>query len=408
MDAGLLKRWVRWGLFNLVIVALYGTMMRYKIAYNFPFFEQEHLLHAHSHFAFGGWVSHLLYSGLAFLIAPFITPRRRKHYQALIVLNLLGAFGMLIAFTIQGYEAVSIIFSTWSILVAVVFAGLFIRDRRQWPAAHPSVPWATGGLLLNVLSSAGPFFLAYMMATKNLDSRLYLGSIYFYLHFQYNGWFFFGSMALAITLLPGSFFSLKTYFRIFIITAVPAFFLSIHGVALPGWLHLIITLAAVLQPAAWIALLVRAKTWYRQNRQQTVSCRAKVFFYAAALALTLKFVLQTLSVLPSLGQPVFGSRPVVIAYLHLVLLGVYSLFLIGFYIARRMITVTKTAKAAGAILLAGVVFNELFLATQAFAAFAYMPVPFMNEGLLGAAMLLLAGAGGICLSQSRAGKTATS
>ncbi|WP_245729083.1 hypothetical protein [Niabella drilacis] len=398
---GLSNKWVRWGLLNLAIVALYGTLMRYKIAYNFPFFEQKNLLHAHSHFAFGGWVSHLLYTGLTLLVTPFVTAGRRKQYQALVFLNLLGSFGMLVAFTIEGYKAVSIAFSTLSILVAVVFAGIFIRDRRCWPASHPSVPWAAGGLLLNVVSSAGPFSLAYMMATGNVDSSLYLGSIYFYLHFQYNGWFFLGSMALAAALLPPAFFSLKGYFRIFIIAAIPSFFLSVHWAGIPWWLYLATIMAALLQLGAWIVLLVRAKAWYHQNRPARPSYRKHLFFYAAAFALTIKFVLQALSAIPWLSRLVFGFRPIVIAYLHLVLLGVYSLFLIGYYVARQMIRITPVAKAAALLLLIGVICNELFLAVQGFAALAYIPVPFVNELLLGAAVLLLGGAAGLYISQYR-------
>jgi len=400
MDAGISRKWVRWGLFNLVVVALYGTIMRYKIAYDFPFFEQKYLLHAHSHFAFGGWISHLLYTGLTFLITPFITGARRKQYHILIILNLLGSFGMLIAFTIQGYKAVSICFSTLSILVAMVFTGIFIRDRRCWPASRPPVPWATSGLLLNVCASAGPFFLAYMMASGNVDPGYYLGSVYFYLHFQYNGWFFFGSMALAAALLPPAFFSLTGYFRVFIITVVPTFFLSIHWAGFPDWLYLITAFAAVAQLGAWVLLLFRVRAWYRQNPGQRFSFRINLFFYAAAFALTIKLLLQALSAIPRLSRLVFGFRPVVIAYLHLVLLGVYSLFLIGFYVKQRMITMTGGAKAGALVLLTGVVLNELFLAIQGFAAFGYISVPFMNEMLLGAAVLLCGGAAGLYLSQN--------
>jgi hypothetical protein len=34
--------------------------MRYKIGFEFPFFDQKHLQHSHSHFAFSGWISHTL------------------------------------------------------------------------------------------------------------------------------------------------------------------------------------------------------------------------------------------------------------------------------------------------------------------------------------------------------------
>ena len=104
MGVILSPKWFRIALLNLAIVALYGTLMRYKIAFDFPFFEQKNLLHAHSHFAFTGWISHVLYCGFFLLVAPYINLKSRPKYKILILLNLVSAFGMLIAFTIQGYK----------------------------------------------------------------------------------------------------------------------------------------------------------------------------------------------------------------------------------------------------------------------------------------------------------------
>ena len=100
--------WFRAGLFSLAIVALFGSLMRYKIAFDFPFFNQKILLHAHSHFAFGGWLTHMLYTSLAWCLNGLLPEAKRRRYHVLIALNLLFSFGMLIAFTAQGYGAVSI------------------------------------------------------------------------------------------------------------------------------------------------------------------------------------------------------------------------------------------------------------------------------------------------------------
>ena len=52
--------WLKFSLINLLIVALLGLLMRYKIGFEFPFLDQKHLQHSHSHFAFSGWISHTL------------------------------------------------------------------------------------------------------------------------------------------------------------------------------------------------------------------------------------------------------------------------------------------------------------------------------------------------------------
>lgn len=46
------KFWLRFSVINLLIVALLGTLMRYKIGFEFPFFNQKNIQHSHSHFAF--------------------------------------------------------------------------------------------------------------------------------------------------------------------------------------------------------------------------------------------------------------------------------------------------------------------------------------------------------------------
>ncbi len=395
-----LRFWFRAGLLNLAIVALYGLVMRYKIAFDFPFFEQRNLLHAHSHFAFGGWVTHMLYCGFAALLRPYIPGRARRKYGILIGLNLVCSFGMLVAFTIQGYKAVSITFSTLAVVAAVLFAVRFIRDRGSFPKGYPALPWAVMALVLHVVSSAGPAMLAYMMGTKNINADWYLGSVYYYLHFQYNGWFFFGSIAL----LAGrqGFPGLDKYFRIVSFTVFPTLFLSLLWLKIPLWLYWITVAAAIAQLLAWVVVLRENRNGLKQLSLETYPSGWTVWlFYAAAAAVSIKFVLQAVSVIPALSQLVFGFRPIVIAYLHLVLLGVYSLFLIGYLNVRGHLTDSKGTRIAAFSFLGGVFLNELLLAVQGGAAFWYLPVPFIHELLVVAALLLFLSAAGLWLVQLR-------
>lgn len=389
MDAHLTgKRWFRLALLNLTVVALYGSLMRYKIAFDFPFFEQKNLLHAHSHFAFSGWIGHVLYSGLALIMAPFVTVARQKVYKWIIFINLFCAYGMLLAFTAQGYAILSIIFSTLSILVAVIYGVFFIKDSSHLPQNAAAKPWAIMGLLLNILSCAGPLVLAYMLASGHIDHHYYLGSIYYYLHFQYNGWFFFAGMALLVSMfnLPAA--ELKNYFLLFTFCAIPTFFLSILWAKLPSWLYIITVLASLLQLVAWFFLLKKLYHLFLHTIVAGYPRWIKFLFLAGAAALSLKFVLQAISVIPFLSQLVFGIRAIVIAYLHLVLLGVYSLFIIGYSFAKGYIHMNGKAKIAAILFFTGVVLNEMLLGTQGFAAFFYYPVKYINELLLVAALIL--------------------
>src|SRR5690606_2544378 len=201
--------------------------MRYKIAYDFPYFEQKNLLHAHSHFAFSGWISHFLYTALLPILHPYLKNQQLKKYDALLLLNLICSFGMLTAFSIQGYKFISISFSTAAIFISVIYAWYFIRDGKFLPSGIIAKPWACMGVILNVFSSFGPLLIAYMLASKNINADIYLGSIYFYLHFQYSGWFFFAMMAVAAQQSSIIASIIKPYFIFFAFAAIPTFFLSI-------------------------------------------------------------------------------------------------------------------------------------------------------------------------------------
>src|SRR5690606_20211873 len=120
----------------------------------------------------------------------------RQRYNWLLSANLLTAWGMLLTFPWEGYGIVSIIFSTLSIFVSYAFAFVYWRDLNGLPQRLAAHLWFKGALVWNVLSSLGPFGLAYMMAGDIRHEHWYLGAIYFFLHFQYNGWFFFACAGL--------------------------------------------------------------------------------------------------------------------------------------------------------------------------------------------------------------------
>ena len=111
--------------------------------------------------------------------------------------NLFTAYGMLISFTIQGYATWSISFSTLSIFTSYAFTVVYWKDLNSLPK-NVSRLWFKAALFFNVISSLGVFLLAFMMATKMVHQNWYLASVYFFLHFQYNGWFFFACMGLLV------------------------------------------------------------------------------------------------------------------------------------------------------------------------------------------------------------------
>ncbi|MDQ2863591.1 MAG: hypothetical protein M3R50_08095, partial [Bacteroidota bacterium] len=157
-----LKKWILIAFINLLIVSILGVTMRYKIAFYLPFIEQRNFLHAHSHFAFSGWVTQILMVLLWAFLYQYLPATSLKKYKWLIILNLAAAYGMLFTFPWEGYGVFSIIFSTLSIFSGYLFAIIFWRDLNKIKIKVISTWWFKAALIFNVLSSGGAYFLTYM------------------------------------------------------------------------------------------------------------------------------------------------------------------------------------------------------------------------------------------------------
>ena len=388
-----IKYWLQISLVNLCIVAILGVLMRYKIGFEFPFLNQKYLQHAHSHFAFSGWVSHTLMALMPFYLKKKVANFNSKKYRNIIIANLICAYGMLVFFIYQGYGLYSIIFSTASILVSYLFSYYYFQDLKQLKEESLVRNWFKAALFFNVLSSLGTFYLAYMMASKNIVQEFYLSSIYFYLHFQYNGWFFFGCMGLLfgfLNLKKTEHHFYNSSFKLFLAACIPAYFLSTLWLDLPLWLYALTVLAAIIQTYAWFKLLfVLFKNQKDSLKKQPPMLRFILIFVGVALGL--KVLLQLGSTLPYISQLAFGFRPIIIAYLHLVLVAIISLFLLFYIYSNHLLSFTKKIKWGIVVFIIGLLLNEIILGLQGLAAFSYILIPFANELLFVAALFLFIG-----------------
>ena len=386
------QKWIKITFINLFVVALLGVIMRYKIAYALPFIEQKNFLHAHSHFAFTGWITQALMTLMIAYLAKHAAENILKKYKWLLLSNLIAAYGMLFSFPWEGYGIVSIIFLTMSIFVSYVFAFIFWKDLHKRKEKSVSSYWFKAALIFNVISSFGAFFLSYMMANKIHHANWFLASTYYFLHFQYNGWFFFACMGLLCEQLKFNIsFSLqKKVFRLFALACIPAYFLSALWLPIPAWVYVVVILAAAAQLLGWI-LIVKTIVYNKPAVFQNLPGKTKWLFILPATALSIKLLLQLGSTIPFLSKLAFGFRPVVIGYLHLMFLGVISLFIIGYCKMNKFIITGKTGNAGILIFVLGIILNEIFLMIQGLSYMNYITVPYINEWLLGAAIIMFGG-----------------
>lgn len=389
----IIQHYTKLSLISLAVVALLGCILRYKIAFSLPFINQKYLLHAHSHFAFAGWITQLLMTCLIGYLAKQQATTVNKKYACLLTANWVTALGMLLTFPWQGYGLFSIIFSTLSIFVSYFFAAVYWRDLNKLHVKNIAHRWFKLAILFNAVSSIGAFSLAIMMATKNMHAGLYMSAVYFFLHFQYNGWFFFACMGLFSSYMTDKGITLqymKPVFALFAMAVVPVYLLSILWVHLPVWVYAMAVLAAVAQCVGLVLLLVNVKRVISHVADGVPKLALRLAGFAV-IALAIKLALQLLSVIPSLNQLVFGFRPIVIGYLHLVFLGIITLFLLSFSVQQQYIILTPKTATAIYVFTAGIITNEVLLMLQGVCDLWYVNIPFINEALLAAALIMFAG-----------------
>jgi hypothetical protein len=387
------KKWLQFSLFNLWLVAFLGATLRYKIAFYLPFIDQQNLLHGHSHFAFAGWITQALMTLLIGYLSEKTSKDYFPKYRWILYFNAITAYGMLISFPIQGYGFVSIFFSTMSVFASYYFAIIFWKDLNRLPVHFISHSWFKLALLGNVISSAGPFSLAYMMASHNMHQNWYLASIYFYLHFQYNIWFFFSCMGLLsyrLSAMGISEESLKKIFNCFALAALPTYFLSVLWWHIPLWLYIVVVLAAVCQLAGGVQFIWLVKK-HANLIQTKIILFSRVLFIFFGVALSIKLLLQTSSVIPAISRMAFGFRPIVIGYLHLILLGMITIFILAYCFTFGLIQINAGTKRGIIFFVGSIVFNELLLMMQGVSDLSYAGVPGIQYWLFAAACMLMGG-----------------
>ncbi len=383
--------WMKFALVNFCIVAVLGVIMRYKILFSLPWLDQKHLQDAHSHFAFYGWITTAIYILLTDYLRKTMPNVAMKKYRALIIVNVVSAFAMLATFIYGGYFWASIAASTAALLCSFVFAGVFYKDTAGLRDA--SKIWFRSALFFAVISSLGVFNLAYMKMTGTVSQSMYLASEYYFLHFQYNGFFIFSCIGLLLFSMKeaGAVLTKKEnniLFFLMFFGCLVGFGLSVLWMEMPAWVFALIIITTVGQTVGAVML-------YRYVRKHWTNLVVKwspmhrfVLMYAG-FAFAVKTLLQLGSNVPAISQFAFGFRNVVIAYLHLVLLMCIATFLVNQILATNRFKVTSAVLTGLKLLLLGIFLNELILGLMGVFSIKYVAVPYANHGLLAVSVLML-------------------
>ncbi|MEA1784780.1 hypothetical protein U1E44_01635 [Arenibacter sp. GZD96] len=317
---------IRSALCYFLLAAALGFILRLFYVVELPV-TYRYLVHAHSHIALLGWV----YLTLTALIYGWFVRNTAidTKYGYLFWGTQITLVGMLFSFPFQGYALFSIIFSTLFLFASYAFTWLFLKNVQGARCATNSYRCIRMALGYMVLSSIGPWVLGGIMATLGTDSVWYRMAIYFYLHFQYNGWMLLGLLGLFIFVLEQHQIELppkgfKWFYWCFNWSIILSFFLSTLWAKPHFVFYLLGCLGAILQVAAlvlFLKMLSKTRPLWRTFLTQFQHTLGYIF----AVLLTVKISLQLLTAFPYFADLAATYTDFTIGYLHWTFLGVVSI-----------------------------------------------------------------------------------
>ncbi|MRG87135.1 hypothetical protein [Salinibacillus xinjiangensis] len=392
---GKLKVYLHISLLFFTLSALSGVWMRLFSLYPNNLVPYTNVLHGHSHLAILGWA----FLGL-FVISLTLfwsTLKRRKQAIAICAALAITSLIMFVAFLTQGYAVFSIVMSTLHILIEY-WAALFIfREIKCRDASKVATLWIKGALITLIISSLGPFSLGYISANGLKDSPLFDMAIYFYLHFQYNGWLTLGligcfALILCRQNIPFHHTWLKRGFMVYFLSLFPGLVLSILW--MDGTGKLAEMTAAIGSVGQWIGVIF-VLTAFRKSWKSLYEQYSKLVANSLVITFLLFVIKSTMElglISPTLSVLVYDTRNVIIGYLHLTLLGFISVFILSQFIMLNWVRTNQTTIVGFVLFIVGFTINELLLFIQSLIGWLELgSLPFYLEGLCFASLLLLIG-----------------
>lgn len=348
-----------------VLSALYGLLMRWNFAFPSKFIPYQNLLQSHSHVAFLGW-GYLATIGAIMYFFVSESNKQRKVYKATLTILLVVIPLMLISFPLGGYKVFSIVLLAVFGLTSYVLSFRILKDLQEKSTSTKLIKY---GIYYYLLSSLATWFLAYVIATQG-KTNLYHNTVYFYLHFLYNGFFVFALFGLLFKIFENQQIVIseklqKGFFTFLNIACIPAYALSVLWSGVPLAFNVIGFVASVLQLISLVFLLKIMQQAFSQINWGFIS---KLLLKFALFAYVLKIISQILSAFPFIVEKSLALKPFfIIGYLHLFTLGFMSVLLILIAEQFGKFSFRKPASKIGILLfLTGVFVTELLLFLQGF------------------------------------------
>jgi hypothetical protein len=270
---------------------------------------------------------------------------------------------LVVSFVLHGYDVFSIIFSVAHLVMTTVYLGCIYRDIRHQHDLSSRV--LRMSLLFFAVSALGPLMLGPLSALGLSHTVWKSRLVHLYLHFLIDGAFIFGVLAIFLRELIHRSITINEKrgslgIKILFISIFPSYLLSIVDGSMSTIFYVIAGAGAFLQ-AIGFAILFRSTKVRVLN---TFKRPTRYLLMIAAACLVLKLVLQMIVVLPDTLVEMLGIRQIMVAYLHLVLVGFLTSFLLSRYTEsgvneRLTLTATRIFACSFAGIEAGLVLQAI-------------------------------------------------
>jgi len=370
-----------------ILSAFYGLLLRLHKHVDFFSFNYKNILEGHSHIAFLGWG----FLAVISLLGKEYFPKKQndslqlKWFFKIMVYSL---FGLLVSFPLQGYRFFSILFLSVFLVTSYFYLFSILRELKRDKSIETR--FVKTGILFYFLSSSAIWCVGIIVA-KLGKHEIYYNTIYFYLHFLYNGFFVFTLLGLFFRYISKKVSSeklqiLSPFYVLTTLSCILGYSLSMLWNNESSFIRYLAIFSALLQLISLFYFLKIIKTTFTIQLLKQV----KLILFFIFSAFILKIILQFLSVFPELFHHVllFKSN-YIIGYIHLFTLGFLSLMIFVFFSTNLKIQLNKIGVA---LYLIGFTFTEIILFGQGI-AFSHFKVtiPYYDFLISGFSALLLVG-----------------
>ena len=392
-----LRQWLIIGFSIFLVAGILGLTMRYLFVSELSFLKYKNVLHAHSHIAMMGWAFMLISAGILYFFDPDF--RLKKVARNTLFLNTIAVIGMTVTFILNGYSLESIAFSAMHLFTAYYF-GINVLMKLKEAKKSTSYRFLKWSIYWYLISSVGLLAIGPVSNIYGAHHPFYTGSIQFFIHFQFNGWFTFGALAILTKYLERKDYPVAISKGIWISLIASVFLTYLLSVTFSTPLDVLFYLNAagvILQAIAYIFILKGIFKGLSSMSFHNSVIRS--LFILGLSSLATKVFIQLVVVVPFIAVISYTIHNYVIAFIHLIMLGSISFTVSSLLMEEGLIPLNKVAKSGWIILASGFLLTELILfgqGTLLWMAAGFIPKYY--EILFSASILLPLGIGFILLS----------